>query len=312
METIKTNISISHNDLDGLGCQLLLRWQYDDIYFRTVSYTNIHNILLELKELLEWDRNKKNVIISDMSLKYNEVVLFKEICNNNPDVKFIYVDHHIRSQDISKLYSEFPSNFIDLYDTTKSSSHILYYYLNINNKRLRDLVELINLYDMWEINDEKFEDSLVLNELYNSVGHHTFLTSISYYGSMSEVLTKKQEKVKKKIQSFINNVSTNDTIFYNDNVCVAYVDRYKSILQYSLNKPISIMISSNLNFSIRLSNTLKDVEVNKYIELFFEFFKDNKINYYHAHRQVFGFNSNGYEIFDDIDRFIDFLDKKIN
>lgn len=311
METNKNIISLTHNDLDGVGCQVVIRWQYRDVFFKSISYNIIIDTLKELEQLLEYDRSKTHIFISDISFKMNELELLKQICNNNPSVKFIMSDHHLRDKEILSIYKSMPLNFIDLYSTERCSASTLFYYFNINNLKIKNLIDTINSYDMWLSNNNNFLDSLVLNEIYESMTHNDFLSNISYYGQFQDVITRKFEKTKKKIQSFKDSIIDNSSIYYNNNVCVAYLDKYKSILQYYIDKPIIIIISSNFNFSIRLSNKLTDAEIIQYREIFFDYFKLNGYDYYYAHKQVFGFNSTINRVYEDIDSFITFIEEKL-
>jgi oligoribonuclease NrnB/cAMP/cGMP phosphodiesterase (DHH superfamily) len=311
METSKSIISITHKDLDGVGCQLILRHQFQDVHFHTTSYNILKQTLTDLEDLLSYDKSKNLIIISDISMTHIELDKLVHIATMNPLVKFVYADHHIRTQKENAIVKMAPKNFIDVFDDKRCSASILYYYYNINANRLKEIIDLINVYDMWIDDSSMFYDALVLNELYESVDHWDFLNNISNYGKISDYLKNKELKVRDKMNTFVSNIDNNSLIYYDDKICVAHIDRYKSLLQNSLNRPISIIISSNLNFSVRLSNKLKDYEVKDYTELFFKFFESHNITFYHAHRQVFGFNSNGSSVEDQIDELISFIQESI-
>lgn len=312
MDTNKSIISLSHNDLDGIGCQVVLRWQYTNVYYKTISYNRIYDTLVELDNNLDYDRTKSQIFISDLSLKPNEILLLKTICEKNPDVKIILADHHIRTPDIVELYKSFPKNFIDLHTEQQCSAMILFYYFGVNNNKIRELIELVNSYDLWLVDRPNFMDALILNEIYESMSHQDFFNSIGFYGNIKEDITRKIDKSKTKIQSFQDGIVQNNYIYYNDKIVVAHIDRYKSILQYYLDRPISVIISSNFNFSVRLSNSLKDYELIDIRNVFFEYFNERKYNYYYAHKQVFGFNSTETTVIDDIDSFLLFIGEKFN
>lgn len=306
MDTNKSIISLSHNDLDGIGCQVVIRWQYSDVYYKSISYNKILDTLNELDSTLSYDRSKTQVIISDLSFKENEVVILKNICEKYPTVKFIMADHHLRPINVSNLYKAFTKNFIDLHTESKCSALILFYYYGINNTKIRDFVGLINSYDMWITDANNFEESLLLNEIYESMSHQDFFSGVGLYGNLKEDITRKTDKITQKIQSIKDGIECNELIFVSDKAFIAHIDRYKSIVQYYLNRDISIIISSNYNFSIRLSNSLKDYELIELRNSFFDFFNREGYEYYHAHKQVFGFNSNENKIIEDIDTFISF------
>lgn len=306
MDTNKSIISLSHNDLDGVGCQVVLRWQFGDVYFKSISYSKIIETFNDLDSTLSYDRSKTQVIISDLALKDDEIELLKSICIKYPDVKFIIADHHLRSLSAVKMYETFPNNFIDLHNENRCSAMILFYYYGINNIKIRDFIHLVNVYDLWIDNDSKFEEALLINEIYESMLHSDFFAGIGMYGNLKDDITRKTDKTLQKIQSIRDSIDNNEMIFVDDKLFIAQIDRYKSIVQYYLKRDISIIISSNFNFSIRLSNGLKDYELLRLQESFFDFFKREGYDYYHAHKQVFGFNSSEEKIIDDIDIFIAF------
>lgn len=307
MDANRNVLSISHNDLDGVGCQVVLRWHYSNVYYQTIPYNKIYDTLIELDSNLEYDRTKSTIIISDLSLKENEINLLKSICLKYPDVRFVIADHHIRTAHISKLYTSFPKNFVDLHNESMSSALILFYYYGVNNAKIKDLIFLINSYDLWLVKESNFLESLVLNEVYESMLHSDFFGAIGLYGNIREDITRKIDKVTQKIQSFKDSIDQNELIYYTDTVVVAHIDRYKSILQYYLDRPIIVIISSNYNFSIRLSNSLKDYELIEIRDKFFNFFVNKNYNYYYAHKQVFGFNSTVDGVITDVDEFLTFI-----
>lgn len=308
----KSVISISHNDLDGVCCQCLIRWELNDVHYQPTSYHRLDDTLGDLFDNLSYNQSLNTVIISDISLRYNQLLKIKEMTEQYPKVKFIVADHHVRDKKILEVYKTMPKNFIDLYSVKQCSSLILYQYFGINNIRLKELTYTVNAYDMWNTKEPEFEDSLVLNELYEATTHNTFFNGIGFHGSLKEELNRKKTKIETKIKKFKKTIDTNEYIYYNDTIVIAHIDKYKSILQYELNKPISIIISSNLNFSIRLSNDLTDANLRRYSNLFFDYFNKNNYDFYYAHKQVFGFNSNSINIMDDIEQFISLLDGEFN
>ena len=304
--TSKPIISISHNDLDGLGCQVVLKWTHGDIFFKTASYSTINNTLKDLIDILQYDRTKTTVIISDISFNTETAILLIELVESAPNIRFIIADHHIRSSQVLDIFKLAPKNLINLHDINMCSASILYYYYNITHRHIKDFIDLINVYDMWITADDRFQEALVLNELYESYSYNDFLYEMRSY-KMSDKMMTKLGKTSNKISSFISSIDSNPLIYKNDYICISHIDRYKSVLQHHLDLPIMVFISSNLNFSIRLSNNLSDYDVDYLTKKFIQYFKGKNVEWYYAHRQVFGFNSSGTDIFSDIDDFINFL-----
>lgn len=309
--TYKPNIAIVHSDLDGLGCQLVLKSKFNDIFYMNIHHNEVIQTLIDLEENLKVDRNKQNIIFGDLSLGLDEFKIIKRIVEDNKNITFIFADHHIRTKELSQFIKDIPSNFIDLYDIKRSSASILLYYFNVQHKYLRELIDIINIYDLWVTKDEKFKESLIINELYESVGHRVFFDNIQGF-KLNDYLLNKYNKILNKVDKFIISAPNNQLIYTNDKICLAHLDNYKSIIQYYFNRDIVIFISSNLNFSFRLSNNLKDYEIDDITKKFFMLFERKGIIYYHAHKQVFGFNSTPEHLNTDIDDLIMFIQENFN
>lgn len=148
-------LSISHNDLDGVGCQILLGAIYKNITYMNLSYLDID------KRLLNLDETKYDFIfVTDISPNVVEVM---DRFDN-----LILIDHHQTAEHNPKK-----NRFVK---TTHSATYLTHHFLtrkygdSIMSKYTK-FVTLVNDYDMWELN---YKGSKPLNDLYRKYNANKF------------------------------------------------------------------------------------------------------------------------------------------
>jgi len=152
MKKISVNskvLSISHNDLDGVGCSILLSAVFSDIEYMVCSYYNIN------EELLKIDHNDYDwIFITDISPTIDE--LLDRLPNS------ILLDHH---QTALWLHDPKKNRYINTnYSGTLLTKKFLdKMYGPDMLLRYRKLSVLINDYDLWI---HKYPESKHLNDIY--------------------------------------------------------------------------------------------------------------------------------------------------
>ncbi len=145
-------LHITHNDLDGLGCGVLIKkFMPGTITTVYTGYDEVENIIEE--NIHMYDR----IIITDVSASYGTI----EMLAGEKDV--IIIDHHATS---SRL-KEFP---FTVHDITKCATLLTYEYLEeqgFNVSAYRDFAECVNDVDMWHL---RREDSLRMGILFGTLG----------------------------------------------------------------------------------------------------------------------------------------------
>jgi oligoribonuclease NrnB/cAMP/cGMP phosphodiesterase (DHH superfamily) len=126
-------LSISHNDLDGVGCQILLA-----NYFHNISYYNWGYYEIDEK-FQNIDFNAFDyVIVSDLSPTNHELL-------KHP--KIIYIDHH---ESAIELSCPKENRFIDI---TRCGTALVAEWLDktfdFDYTPFHSFVQLVNDYDMW-------------------------------------------------------------------------------------------------------------------------------------------------------------------
>ncbi|MEF3254162.1 MAG: DHH family phosphoesterase, partial [Deferribacterales bacterium] len=134
-------LHITHNDLDGVGCSILIKKCYDFVETFYLNYDAVDSFIQN-----NYHRYNQ-IIITDISP--NEET-FNFIENH---LEIVFIDHHKTSLHLSDRYFAF-------IDTTKSATMLTYEWLTqsgFNLQSYKDLVDCINDFDMWHL---KRDDSL--------------------------------------------------------------------------------------------------------------------------------------------------------
>lgn len=145
-------LHITHNDLDGLGCAVLIKkFLRGNITTAYLGYDDIDEYIEE--NMYKFDK----IIITDVSPDYGAV----EMLAGEKDV--VIIDHHVSSEPLKA----FPFTF---HDISKCATLLTYEWLisqGINAESYRDFAECVNDVDMWIL---KRRDSLHMNLLFNLMG----------------------------------------------------------------------------------------------------------------------------------------------
>jgi oligoribonuclease NrnB/cAMP/cGMP phosphodiesterase (DHH superfamily) len=148
-------LHISHNDLDGVCCGILVKSALPKAKSLYVSYDEFPSVLGDVP------LNFSSVMVTDISPPADIV----ETLSGDRD--FLLIDHHLSSLPLSG------HPFVIL-DTGKCAALLTYEKLTADGYdlgRYRKLVERVNDFDLWKL---KFDDSLKLNILLNLLGIDRF------------------------------------------------------------------------------------------------------------------------------------------
>lgn len=164
---------LSHTDLDGYGCQMILnnyKDKFEDIEFFNANYgVEIFAKLTEIINSIK-DENVLNalILITDLNLNLEEGDFLekevKSLRENEINVEIKLLDHHISGKDSEEKFEWY------YLDTTKSATLITYeYFSNLYGKllNLEKLIETINAIDLWIEDSEFFEFGKVLLRIIN-------------------------------------------------------------------------------------------------------------------------------------------------
>lgn len=202
---------ITHNDLDGIGCEVVFKLLYGDkVDVFSVGNNEVNNIVGQSLEELRFGIYEQ-LFITDLSV--NEELA--EIINKE-GLKVQLLDHHPSATHLNK-YS-FANVMTHLSDGFKNSgTHLSFTYLldklinkGLCNESLENFVELVRQYDTWEWKEIfKNEEAKQLSDLLYILGREKFVNDMLYRIKDNEELFSETDKLileikQKEIDNYIN------------------------------------------------------------------------------------------------------------
>jgi oligoribonuclease NrnB/cAMP/cGMP phosphodiesterase (DHH superfamily) len=169
---------LSHTDLDGYSCQLLMKEYFNDGFYFNANYGL--EVKLNLKKIVQDIQEYKDdeilFFITDLNLTFQEAKdLDKEINDLNENgfnIKLQLLDHHATGQKSADAFNWY------YLDTKRCATKIVYDYLNTTynafldekNSWIKPLVDAINAIDIWVDKEVKnFEFGKVLLRMVSQV-----------------------------------------------------------------------------------------------------------------------------------------------
>lgn len=243
-------LHISHNDLDGLGCGVLIKkFMPGNIKTAYLGYDDIDRYIEENYHY--YDR----IIITDVSPQYGTV----EMLAGEKDV--LIIDHHASSDALKDFH-------FTHHDITKCATMLTYEYLlqkGFKAEEYEEFARCINDVDMWFL---KREDSLKMSVLFNLMGitrmEERFLSSpyTTFTDTEKLMITLEEERRDNYIKKAMRNI---ETIKDKDGltVTVVFAESYASELgNYIISEDISdyVMLINAQSKKVSLRSR-KDVDI---------------------------------------------------
>lgn len=243
-------LHISHNDLDGLGCGVLIKkFMPGNIKTAYLGYDDIDRYIEENYHY--YDR----IIITDVSPQYGTV----EMLAGEKDV--LIIDHHASSDALKDFH-------FTHHDITKCATMLTYEYLlqkGFKAEEYEEFARCINDVDMWFL---KREDSLKMSVLFNLMGitrmEERFLSTpyTTFTDTEKLMITLEEERRDNYIKKAMRNI---ETIKDKDGltVTVVFAESYASELgNYIISEDISdyVMLINAQSKKVSLRSR-KDVDI---------------------------------------------------
>ncbi len=243
-------LHISHNDLDGLGCGVLIKkFMPGNIKTAYLGYDDIDRYIEENYHY--YDR----IIITDVSPQYGTV----EMLAGEKDV--LIIDHHASSDALKDFH-------FTHHDITKCATMLTYEYLlqkGFKAEEYEEFARCINDVDMWFL---KREDSLKMSVLFNLMGitrmEERFLSTpyTTFTDTEKLLITLEEERRDNYIKKAMRNI---ETIKDKDGltVTVVFAESYASELgNYIISEDISdyVMLINAQSKKVSLRSR-KDVDI---------------------------------------------------
>jgi len=242
-------LHITHNDLDGAGCAILMKKVFgENLEYFSMNYDEIDDFIL--KNFMNYEK----IYITDLSPSldvYKEVLKRKEI---------ILIDHHKTSESFKIFDNVYHEN-------DKCGTMLTFEYLektiNADLSKYYDFVKLVNDYDLWILKDKR---SLELNKLFYLYGFENFVNrfiknyTIDFDEKEQFVLEIENERQKKYLESTADTVK----IFKdrdNRQFGVVFAEQYNSELGHNL------ISEKNLDYVIIINIQKKKISLRSKIDV---------------------------------------------
>jgi len=161
---LKKIYHLSHIDLDGYGCQLVMSYTPYEIHSYNANYGA--EVLERLNEILEAVKSHHDdaiILISDLNLYPSEARMLdnevQQLCDKGREITIVLLDHHGSGEESAKKYAWY------YLDTSRCATKIVYDYAlehfelkNHEPEWLQGFVDVINAVDLWHQEDvDNFE-----------------------------------------------------------------------------------------------------------------------------------------------------------
>jgi len=255
-------INLSHNDMDGAGCNIVLRSRYPDMKTIHSSYNDI----IENLELIDenMDHRVKAMFITDLNFDVPSFIQLAKVISRNPGVKFVYIDHHPYEGAVGEIFEKIKKlpNFIVVHEIGKSATKLCYETIKSDDVELGKLVDYINAFDIWlETQDPKnFKVGWFLNTIFWELKMSGFKSNLikNDYKIPKFFKTMYADQVEDK-NKYIEKMKGNGLLIEDEenSVLIAFSDKYKSWFQNDFPDYVVHILPyvSKNNISVRISNT---------------------------------------------------------
>jgi oligoribonuclease NrnB/cAMP/cGMP phosphodiesterase (DHH superfamily) len=272
-------ISLSHTDLDGYGCQIIISnyFSTQNVSYMNSSYTKIDETIEYIAEL-GVNQNISVIFITDLNLSQNNINTLKPLLENT---RIYVIDHH------PVEFKEFKhSNFKFIWSEEFCGTYLTWKFLNKNNKldRFKQFVSVIDSFDVWKKNDPNFTTGLLLNdEFWLTSNKNIFFTKYLTYSNFNPEALKSFNDAKDR---YFQELESKKLIGSDGNIIFGFINKFNShfTIQYP-NFDIYINVYSYGLFSIRLKE--ENTNLRKYL---LETFKTDKYINSGGHQTAFSFS----------------------
>lgn len=250
-------LSISHIDLDGISCQVVLRAQFGEITRMNISYGKIDEYLDILDDYCARSQ-PEYVFVTDLSFRYEELDKLNKIASKHPNVKFIFIDHHPFEENGGEYKHLALPNLVIILSPKASATKLTFLYLKAKfgllKEGLEQFVTYVNAYDIWLEDEPEFKVGFVYNELFwNYKINHFWSRFKDEYKLRNSDKDAYRTLVAKKDKLFNKLEKSGRVMKFANRILLIFIDDYQS--HVTLDYPdflTYVVIRSNGGVSVRL------------------------------------------------------------
>jgi oligoribonuclease NrnB/cAMP/cGMP phosphodiesterase (DHH superfamily) len=267
-------ISLSHIDLDGISCQLVLDQVYGNIKTYNCNYDKIPEYLDYIDDNCSEFRPEL-VYITDLSFETKYAIKLAHIIKDHPDTNFIYIDHHPYSDDLKNVFEKMKKlpNFKYIHSEKACATKLTYKYIDakykISTPVLEKYVESVNAYDIWLEDSAYFKVGFAYNELFFFYKLKSFFFEMRDSFHLKDKHKEQYRELVKKKNEYFAKVKSNKLIFEDNNKLFIFADEYRSWITIDFpNFDYYVVATTYARMSVRISRNITDEkaeEVKNYI-----------------------------------------------
>ncbi|MGL6185645.1 MAG: DHH family phosphoesterase [Clostridium chrysemydis] len=183
-------LNITHTDLDGIGCQLILELEFgrENIKVERCNYNNVNEAFLKYIESGEY-REYNKIYITDISVS-EEVA---ELIERELSSTVILLDHHKTAEWLNKY--DWANVITHNHEKLPiSASELVRSYFKNNNPKVTEIIKNINDYDTWLFSTNGNIHAKRLNDLCYMIGLDETLDYLHSQINNDEIAEKMKDK----------------------------------------------------------------------------------------------------------------------
>lgn len=258
------NINVSHNDLDGISCSLLLKH---------VSFTECINIGYDkIQETLEFfntelhNRSCKTFYVTDLNFKLEELIFLYKMMKNHPKIKFVYIDHHDYNKKqhiVIKKMNELP-NADAIHNIEKSATLLTFEHLKINNSKIELYVQIVNAYDIWLVQSKYHKLGLDLNNYFWFLKAKSFSYEFKNFNLKNKRFRDKAEQIRDNSKEHFLSLEEKGLCFVENGIRLIFTDDYLGMINTYYKEDVIIIGTSYGRISVRIDERIDEVQANTF------------------------------------------------
>jgi hypothetical protein len=262
-------INISHSDLDGISCTLLLREKYNDVHYINISYNKTNETLLYYYKELDNIRCDK-FYITDLNFELDDLILLYKIIKKYNKIQFYYIDHHTYDDKKLLVLDKIKELSVVLIDESKSATLAVYDYLGLDNNKILLYVNVVNAYDLYLTDSKYFKVGLDLNNYFWYKKQKAFAYDFKNFNLKNQKFIDKAKQIRKQAKAHFNNLEQKGLSFEDSGTRVILTDDHLGMINDEYKEDFIIIGTSYCKVSIRTDDKIPE-------ELAFKV-KENVIN----------------------------------
>lgn len=150
---------LSHTDLDGYSCQLIMKYTPYKLFNYNANYgAEVKQTLELMLQNISKEQENAMILITDLNLTSDESKWLNEesakLNNSKKSITLLLLDHHSTGEDSAKKYEWY------YLDTLRCATKITYEYAKENFKLnepvwMKKYVDIVNAVDLWKMDEEE-------------------------------------------------------------------------------------------------------------------------------------------------------------